>query len=300
MGTTRKKITYNPELSKSVKLVIGVGGATVAGSQTVNYAGIPPASYGPSTIPPTNAGTYQVRVLFTSSDSNYNNAQGTGSIVINKKLASVTPDNFTRQYSDPNPIFTGALTGFLTSDGVTATYSTIATTASAPGTYDIVATLSPAGALGNYTITYNTGTLTVTQEDARVTYTGPMFVTTASETATSVVVPLSATVQDITAVSPGSDSTPGDIRNATVTFLKDNSVILGCMNLPVNLVNPADTKTGTAGCNWTASVGNYTITVMVGGYYKDDGLGETETSLEVAPGGGTNFITGRPKRGVKA
>jgi hypothetical protein len=87
-------------------------------------------------------------------------------------------------------------------------------------------------------------------------------------------------------------STPGDIRNATVTFLKDNSVILGCMNLPVNLVNPADTKTGTAGCNWTASVGNYTITVMVGGYYKDDGLGETETSLEVAPGGGTNFITG--------
>ena len=81
--------TYDGNPHGATVTVTGVGGAPVSGSTTLNYAGVPPTSYGPSTSAPTDAGTYQARSVFTSSDPNYNNAQGTGSITINK-AASVT------------------------------------------------------------------------------------------------------------------------------------------------------------------------------------------------------------------
>jgi hypothetical protein len=53
----------------------------------------------------------------------------------------------------------------------------------------------------------------------------------------------------------------------------------------------SDTTTGTAGCSFTGTVnGSYEITVGVNGYYT--GLTEASSVLTVAPGGGTNFITG--------
>ena len=58
-----------------------------------------------------------------------------------------------------DPAFTGTLSGFLAADGVTATYSRTAGETVAGGPYTISATLSPAGVLGNYTITYNTAEL---------------------------------------------------------------------------------------------------------------------------------------------
>src|SRR5215472_4876639 len=81
--------TYDGNPHGATVTVTGVGGAPVSGSTALNYAGVPPTSYGPSTSVPTDAGTYQARSVFTSSDPNYNNAQGTGSITINK-AASVT------------------------------------------------------------------------------------------------------------------------------------------------------------------------------------------------------------------
>ena len=81
--------TYDGTPHAATVTIIGVGGAPVIGSTILNYAGIPPTNYGPSTTAPTDAGTYQVRAVFTSTDNNYNNAQGSGSITINK-VASVT------------------------------------------------------------------------------------------------------------------------------------------------------------------------------------------------------------------
>jgi hypothetical protein len=81
--------TYDGNSHAATVTVTGVGGVTVAGSSTVNYAGVPPTSYGPSTTAPTNAGTYAVRVVFTSSDNNYNGTQNSGSIVINKATTSL-------------------------------------------------------------------------------------------------------------------------------------------------------------------------------------------------------------------
>lgn len=83
---------------------------------------------------------------------------------------TVTPDNASRLYGDPNLTFTGTITGLRNGDNITATYSTTATPASAVGTYDITATLNnPGGKLGNYTVTLKKGTLTVNPAPLTVT-----------------------------------------------------------------------------------------------------------------------------------
>jgi len=70
------------------------------------------------------------------------------------------------------PLTTGTLSGFVGSDGVTATYGR--TSGEAVGTYTISAALSPSGVLGNYSITYNTATFTINARLTKVTYTGPL------------------------------------------------------------------------------------------------------------------------------
>src|SRR5204863_5396320 len=67
------------------------------------------------------------------------------------------------------PTLTGALSGFLAADGVTATYSRSAGETVAGGPYTISATLAPAAVLGNYNITYNTALFTIDKKAASVT-----------------------------------------------------------------------------------------------------------------------------------
>ena len=63
-------------------------------------------------------------------------------------------------YGAADPVLSGTLSGFLAADDVTATYSRTARQTVA--TYTLSATLSPAGVLGNYNITYNTANFTIT------------------------------------------------------------------------------------------------------------------------------------------
>ena len=71
--------------------------------------------------------------------------------------------NLTRQYGQANPQLTGTVLGLQNGDNITAVFSTAATPASPVGSYAITATLNdPNGKLGNYTVTINQGTLTVT------------------------------------------------------------------------------------------------------------------------------------------
>jgi hypothetical protein len=84
---------------------------------------------------------------------------------------------------------------------------------------------------------------TIEKENARITYTGALFVSTASTTSGKAKVTLAVTVQDITAYDPASDPYPGDISKATVTFCDDGTSIA---TVPIALVRPDDTKTGTA------------------------------------------------------
>lgn len=80
-----------------------------------------------------------------------------------KPTLVVTAIDAGRFYGDPNPTFTGNITGLVSGDTITATYSSVADSSSTVGVYTIVPTLvDPDNHLGNYTVVINNGTLTVT------------------------------------------------------------------------------------------------------------------------------------------
>src|SRR5207248_1458963 len=101
--------------------------------------------------------------------ANYDITYNTAELTIDKKTASVTPDAKSKTYGDVDPALTGTLTGFLAADGVTASYSRTPGETVAGSPYVISATLSPAGVLGNYQITYNTAEFTIGKKTASVT-----------------------------------------------------------------------------------------------------------------------------------
>jgi uncharacterized ubiquitin-like protein YukD len=101
--------------------------------------------------------------------SNYNITYNTANFTIDAKDASVTPNAASKTYGDPDPAFTGTLVGFLPVDGVTATYSRTSGETVLGSPYTISATLSPAGVLSNYDITYNTANFTIGKRTITVT-----------------------------------------------------------------------------------------------------------------------------------
>src|SRR5947208_4916005 len=88
---------------------------------------------------------------------------------INTLFPYMTLSRSSKTYGATDPAFTGTLSGFLAADTVTATYSRTAGETVAGSPYTISAVLSPAGVLGNYTITYNTANFTITKKLASVT-----------------------------------------------------------------------------------------------------------------------------------
>ena len=103
--------------------------------------------------------------------SNYSITYNTANFTITPKPASVTPNAASKVYGSPNPALTGTLSGFLAGDSVTATYSRAPGETVAGSPYLISATLSPAGVLGNYSITYNTANFTITPAGLTITAT---------------------------------------------------------------------------------------------------------------------------------
>jgi len=94
-----------------------------------------------------------------------------GTLTITSAVLTVTANNATRLYGDPNPLFTGTITGIVNGDNITASYATVATQASPVGTYAIVPTLSDngTGALASYTVVVNNGILTINPAPLTVT-----------------------------------------------------------------------------------------------------------------------------------
>src|SRR4029077_18435747 len=101
--------------------------------------------------------------------ANYTITSNTANFTINKATASVTPNAASKTYGALDPTLTGTLSGFLAGDGVTAGYSRAPGESVAGSPYLISATLSPAGALANYTITSNTANFTINKATASVT-----------------------------------------------------------------------------------------------------------------------------------
>src|SRR6185437_15024727 len=70
----------------------------------------------------------------------------------------VTAANASRLYGDPNPAFTGTITGLKNGDTIGAIFSAAADPTSPVGTYAIIPTLSdPNNVLSNYSVTLNNG-----------------------------------------------------------------------------------------------------------------------------------------------
>jgi hypothetical protein len=115
--------------------------------------------------------------------------------------------------------------------------------------------------------------MSITAEDARVTYTGPKTVATGCATCTTATVRLSATVKDIQAVlaEAAGDVDPGDVRNATVNFVnRSTGLIIGTAT--VALPDPLNSTTGEAVFNWSVNLGtstsqSFTVGMTVGNYY---------------------------------
>lgn len=126
-----------------------------------------------------NAGTHAVTASLASADftvvsgslSNYVlPTSATGAGTISPAAASVTPNAASKIYGTADPALTGALTGFLPADNVTATYTRAAGETVLGGPYAISATLAPAAVLSNYNITYDTAPFTITPATAAVNF----------------------------------------------------------------------------------------------------------------------------------
>jgi hypothetical protein len=116
-----------------------------------------------------SAGAYAIAQGTLTLGSNYDLSFVGHDFTITPKAASVTPSAASKVYGSPDPAFSGTLTGFLAADGVTAAYSRAAGETVAGGPYPMGATLSPAGVLANYAITYNTANFTITKAPLTVT-----------------------------------------------------------------------------------------------------------------------------------
>ena len=103
--------------------------------------------------------------------SNYTVTLNNGTLTVSPAVITVTANNASRLYGDPNPIFTGTVTGVQNGDNITASYASPANATSPVGTYPIIPTLSDngTGALANYTVVSNNGILTVNQAPLTVT-----------------------------------------------------------------------------------------------------------------------------------
>jgi hypothetical protein len=232
--------------------------------------------------------------------ANYTQVRSIGTLSIGQAPLVVAAQSYTRQYSDPNPVFTGTIAGVQNGDAIAPSFASVANVASAVGSYPIVTTLiDPGGRLPNYTITILNGVLTVTQEDAAATYTGLMYASTASATSGTAQVTLRATIQDITAVTPGLDGAPGDVRTAAVQFV--NRDLAGhpvLCTATLTLFDVSDHKSANAACTYTFSIGNadsdsFTIGVIVGrggGNYTQDSSDDNTVLTISKPL--TSFITG--------
>src|SRR5262249_10902314 len=145
VSVTGGTFTYDGNPHAASGFAYGVGGISdvLSPAVTFSYAGTGSTTYGPTATVPTNAGTYQATASFAG-NANYNSASNTADITINKKNATWTTNPSSKIYGDLDPVSltTGNGSGFLMSDGVSATYTRTSGESASPPTYHITTTLS--------------------------------------------------------------------------------------------------------------------------------------------------------------
>ena len=174
---------------------------------------------------------------------------------ITARTVSVTPDDAGKVYGDPDPapLTTGTLTDFIPADGITATYTRVA--GEVVGTYTINATLSPAGALSNYNITYNTATFTISAAAPIISWSDPAAIIYGT--------PLSDTQLNATALIPG-----------VFTYIPPTGTVLNTgnnQNLHVDFVPDDTTNYSNATADVKINVNKATLNVVADDQFIDYG-----------------------------
>jgi hypothetical protein len=199
------------------------------------------ATYSSPAGPGAPVGTYPIVPTFNDPGGvldNYNLIVTNGTLTITPAPLSVTADNASRVYGDPNQVFTGTITGIKNGDNITATYTSIATTASPVGAYPIVANLIDfTNKLGNYTVTKTDGVLTITQA------------------------PLTVTAADATRLY----GNPNPVFTGTIVGIKNGDAITATYSSPATVLSDVGTyPIIPALVDPTLKLGNYAVTSING------------------------------------
>jgi len=131
-------------------------------------------------VPEAGVGAYVITAVLADPAgklSNYNVTLNTGTLTVNKAPLTITADDATRLYGDPNPPFAGTISGIKNGDDITASYSTSATQDSPVGRYEIkpaAVDLTPS-TLGNYDVYLVSGVLEVTPREASRSISGLVY-----------------------------------------------------------------------------------------------------------------------------
>src|SRR6185369_15615636 len=189
-------------------------------------------------------GTYPITATLsdngTGTLTNYAVTINNGTLTITPAALVVTANNAARLYGDPNPPFSGTIAGIKNGDNITAIYTTPATPASPIGTYPIIPTLTDngTGALANYIVTANNGSLTVSP--------APLVVTAANATRAY--------------------GTPNPVFTGTIVGTKNSDNITAAYSTPATQISPAGTYPiiPAVSDNGTGVLGNYIVTINNG------------------------------------
>ncbi|HWG40485.1 MAG TPA: MBG domain-containing protein, partial [Candidatus Acidoferrales bacterium] len=184
-------------------------------------------------------GTYPILPTFTDPGGKLGNytVTATGTLTVTPAPLSVTIADASRLYGDPNPVFTGSINGIRNNDNITLAPTTTATPTSPVGTYPIVAGFNdPDSKIGNYTVTSNTATLTVT--------------------------PAPLTIQANNAT--GTAGQPFPPFTGTITGIKNNDNITASYSTTADQTSPAGTYPIIPAADPNPLNSNYNITLVNG------------------------------------
>ena len=246
-GTTAATLT-----SRTLTGIVGADSVTLTG--------------GTATFSDANVGTGKTvtatgLALSGSSASNYQLSSTTATTTANITAAPLTASaaNATRSYGAADPTFTGTLTGVVSGDNITATFSSTDTITSPPGEYAIVPVLlDPGNRLSNYSVTSNNGVLTITDLTITSLSISPLSITAGS---------IASGTVTLSGIAPSGGATVALQSDAPSVAFVPASVsvpegqISATFSLTANAVSNATNATITATLNGSAQT---TVTVNPG------------------------------------
>jgi Bacterial Ig-like domain (group 3)/MBG domain (YGX type) len=121
-------------------------------------------------------GSYAIVPVATGANlANYTVVYVNGTLTVGQATLTVTTASASRTYGTANPTFSASATGAVNGDTFTFTETTTATATSPVGSYPIVPVATGTN-LGDYTVVYDNGTLTIGQATPVITWANPAII----------------------------------------------------------------------------------------------------------------------------